>query len=66
MSLNARQDFLVKLQAEAAQQALLEKKRFFPSSLDFVTSYIGRYSWQILVVLSGASALGVEIWQWLA
>ncbi|MEX0896307.1 MAG: hypothetical protein WDZ94_05265 [Patescibacteria group bacterium] len=55
--------FLAKLQTEAALQARLETQRLLPSSLDTITSYIGRYAWQILLVTSGLVSLGIELWQ---
>jgi len=53
--------FLVRLQEEAALQARLHHRRLLPSQLDFVTSFIGKYSWQVLVVLSGLAAVLWEI-----
>lgn len=54
--------FLKSLQTEAALQAKLEAQRLLPSSLDAVTSFIGRYPWQVLLVASGILALGIEVW----
>lgn len=56
---------LEKLQAEAALQARLEQQRLLPVSLDAVTSLIGRYPWQVVLVISGSTALAVEVVKWL-
>jgi len=56
-------DFLSALQEEAALQARLEKHRLLPSGLDALTSFVGRYAWQVVLVTSGVVALGIEIWQ---
>lgn len=50
-------DFLSLLQAQAKKQSQLEKNRFFPQQLDFLTSFVGQYSWQVIAVLSGITAL---------
>ena len=57
-------EFIKRLQQEAAMQAKLEKQRLLPSSLDPLTSVIGRYAWQILVVLSGLTSLLLEVMKW--
>lgn len=54
-------DFLIKLKREAESQAKLEKTRFFPAELDFLTSFIGRHPWQVLVVASGATSIALEL-----
>ncbi len=51
-----QQDFLQRLEAEASLQAQLHQRRVLPAQLDVVTSFIGRYSWQTLVVVSGITA----------
>lgn len=61
---NSQSAFIAKLQKEAALQAKLEKRRLLPAGLDPLTSWIGRYSWQILVVLSGLTSLSLEIMKW--
>lgn len=61
MSTAPQSDFLAKLQEEAALQAKLEHHRLLPPQLDFITSFIGRYPWQVLLTLSGITALVIEI-----
>lgn len=58
-------DFLEKLKQEAHAQAKLEKTRFIPSELDFVTSFIGKHPWQVLVVASGLTSLFLEVVKYL-
>lgn len=57
-------EFLTKLQSEAALQARLSTTRIFPPQLDYVTSYIGRYAWQVLATLAGLTSLGLEAFKW--
>lgn len=61
MSRSPQSDFLAKLQEEAALQAKLEHHRLIPPQLDFITSIIGRYPWQVLLALSGITALIIEV-----
>jgi len=62
--LDPQHEFIKRLKEEAAIQAKLEKQRFLPSGLDPLTSAIGRYSWQILVILSGLTSFLLEIMKW--
>ncbi len=52
-------DFLDRLQTEADLQARLHQQRFIPARLDALTSFIGRYPWQVVLLLSGLTAAGV-------
>lgn len=54
-------DFILLLEKEAALQAKLEKKKLLPSQLDDVTAFIGRHTWQVLLVCSGLTALLLEL-----
>ncbi|PIY80953.1 MAG: hypothetical protein COY80_00075 [Candidatus Pacebacteria bacterium CG_4_10_14_0_8_um_filter_42_14] len=54
-------NFLKKLEEEAALQAKLSTTRIFPRELDALTSFIGRNSWQFVLVLSGLTALLIEL-----
>lgn len=56
-----KNDFLTKLQQEASAQKKLNQERIFPEVFDEVTSFIGIYSWQVLLVLSILTAILVEI-----
>ncbi|MDA1080005.1 MAG: hypothetical protein O2840_04945 [bacterium] len=58
-------EFLQLLEQEAALQAKLEAKKLLPSQLDEVTAFIGRHTWQVLLIASGVTALfleGLKIW----
>ncbi len=56
-----KNDFLKELQKEAKAQKKLNEERIFPEFLDEVTSFIGEYSWQTLLLLSIASAILMEL-----
>lgn len=56
-------EFLKKLQAEAHAQAELSRHRFLPAQLDWITSFVGRYSWQVITIISGCTAFGLELWK---
>ncbi len=60
--MSSNSEFLLKLQAEAKAQKRLFSTRFFPPALDIVTSFIGRYSWQVILISSGVTSLVVEFW----
>lgn len=53
--------FVSRLQAEAAVQSRLHRQRLLPSQLDRVTSFVGNYPWQVLFVLSGLTAVLIEV-----
>lgn len=53
--------FLVKLQEEAALQSKLQLNRWLPEELDAITSTIGKYPWQVILVLSGVTSLLIEL-----
>lgn len=53
--------FVARLQAEAALQSQLHKRRFLPSQLDWLTSLIGNYPWQVMLLLSGVTAGLLEV-----
>jgi len=50
--------FIAFLQRRASLQAKLHTQRVLPSQLDWLTSFVGRYSWQTLL---GVSALVAAI-----
>jgi hypothetical protein len=52
--------FLEKLQEQAKLQSKLNEHRIFPRQLDNITSFIGNYPWQTLLVISFLSA---ALWQ---
>jgi hypothetical protein len=56
-----KQVFLHQLQLQAEKQARLHYTRLLPPQLDFVTSFIGHYPWQVILVLSALTALVTEI-----
>ena len=55
-----QQKFLEKLQIEAHLQARLNTNRVLPTQLDGLSSFVGRYPWQVLLVLSGILSFGIE------
>lgn len=59
----AGRDFLQRLQREAALQATVTQRRWLPSSVDWLTAIVGRYSWQVCLVLSFISAILVQLWR---
>jgi hypothetical protein len=54
------QSFLDQLQAKAQEQAKLNQTRILPAQFDEITSLIGRYPWQSLVLVS---FLGAALWE---
>jgi len=58
-------DFLEKLKSEAKLQSRLNTTRFFPEQLDKITSFIGKYPWQVIVAVSGVTALSIEAMKFL-
>lgn len=53
--------FLTKLQSEAALQSKLQKSKWLPEELDLLTSFIGKYPWQVILGLSGLTSLLIEV-----
>lgn len=53
-------DFLAQLQDQAAKQALLHSRRFLPEQVDVFTSFVGKYPWQVILILSGFVAVLLE------
>lgn len=65
MVVSSNNEFLHKLKHEAQAQARLEQMRLLPSELDSVTSFIGRKPWQVLLIASGITSLGLELLKFL-
>ena len=61
LRMTTNRSFLSKLQAEAAVQSKLQKNRWLPAELDLVTSTIGKFPWQVILILSGLTSLFIEI-----
>lgn len=55
--------FIEELQKEAAAQSKLHLHRFLPQQLDGVTSFVGRYHWQVLLLLSLGTAVALRVVQ---
>lgn len=55
MSLNT--SFLDKLQSEAKLQARLQQRKIIPQQLDWLGNLVGRKPWQVLLIVSGMTAL---------
>ncbi len=53
--------FLNELQQQAKLQAPLNTVRWLPKEVDPITSFIGKYPWQVLLVLSGVTAVLIRI-----
>ncbi len=53
--------FLEQLQQEAEDQAKLHTTRVLPQGLDWLTSLIGRYPWQTLLLTSGLTACIISV-----
>lgn len=51
--------FLAELGQLARRQAKLHHHRWLPHQLDWLTSLIGRYSWQALLFFSGFTAVAL-------
>lgn len=54
-------DFVSELQRQAKHQSLLHEKRLLPSQVDWLTSIIGNYPWQVILGLALVGALAWEI-----
>lgn len=55
------EQFLEKLEQEATLQSKLQHQRLLPQQLDAITSLIGRYPWQTIMILSGLMAVLLEV-----
>jgi hypothetical protein len=56
--------FITTLQQEAKKQSSLNQTRVFPQSLDPLTALVGNYPWQTVFILSGLTAVFLEIIGW--
>lgn len=54
------QRLIHELMAQAKQQAQLERTKVLPSQLEGLARLIARYSWQMLIFVSGCTAAIVE------
>ncbi len=54
------ESFLEELQKEAENQAKLSQSRMLPAQLDWLTSLVGRYSWQTITVMSFLTAAAIH------
>lgn len=54
-------DFISLLQDQAQKQSMLNTKRILPKKMDVITSFVGNYSWQVILAIS---VIGAVIWQW--
>ncbi|MDH5533210.1 MAG: hypothetical protein OEX81_02145 [Candidatus Pacebacteria bacterium] len=53
-------DFVSVLQRQAKEQSRLHEERLLPKNVDWLTSMIGNYPWQFILVLS---VIGALVWQ---
>ena len=54
--------FIIQLEKEAQKQAILHENRLLPRQLDWLTTTVGNYAWQVILILSFLTALA--IWWW--
>jgi len=47
-----QKNFIAQLEKEAQKQAVLHENRLLPRQLDWLTTIIGNYSWQVILTLS--------------
>lgn len=59
--MKTQEDFLSELQRQASLQAPLNQKRWLPKQVDPITSFIGNYPWQTLLIISGVTALLIRL-----
>lgn len=57
MLLSNQEDFIKKLESEVLFQSQLEKKQLLPKKLGGLGRLIANYSWQVILVTSGVTAL---------
>lgn len=58
---NTDAPFLSRLQSEAKLQSKLHRERWLPAQLDPLTTFIGQYSWQVLLVMALITSVLVEV-----
>lgn len=56
------QDFIFILQTQAKKQSKLHEQRLLPKNVDWLTSIIGNYPWQFILVLAVIGAVVWEVW----
>jgi hypothetical protein len=57
-----KNDFVSELQRQAKRQSRLHERRLLPSQVDWLTSIVGNYPWQVIFVLALVGAL---LWSFL-
>jgi hypothetical protein len=55
------QDFLQHLEQEALRQKQLYRHRVLPPQLDALTTFVGTYAWQVLVIAAFVTAVLIEV-----
>jgi hypothetical protein len=53
----SQEDFIQKLQSEVLFQSRLEQKKLLPKKLSGLGILVASYPWQVILVLSGITAL---------
>jgi hypothetical protein len=61
-SKQSQREFLQKLTKTAQWQSQLQRERLLPVELDALTSLIGNYPWQTLLIISGLTAATWSLW----
>ena len=52
-----QEDFIQKLESEVLFQSRLEQKKLLPKKLSNLGRLIASYPWQVILIVSGATAL---------
>ncbi len=55
------EQFMQRLEHEAARQAALDKHSPLPESLQNISAFIARHVWQVSLVLAIVTAVGIEV-----
>ena len=54
-----QKNFIIQLEKEAQKQAILHENRLLPRQLDWLTTMVGNYAWQVILILSLLTALAI-------
>lgn len=55
-------DFVALLQDQALKQSMLNTQRVLPRKMDALTSFIGNYPWQVILVMALIGSVIWELW----
>ena len=54
-----QKNFIIQIEKEAQKQAILHENRLLPRQLDWLTTTVGNYAWQVILILSFLTALAI-------